>query len=75
MKYNYWYIPNYTYISGMDIKQIQKISTIYFDRDSTECHESLLRSYQALEKILEMTKRGDSKETILEVGDLLGYGK
>ena len=34
-------------------------------------HESCFRSYSILDKVLEMVKRGDSKESIFEVVEFL----
>ncbi len=34
-------------------------------------HESLYRSYHILKQVMEMVNRGDSKETIAEVVELL----
>jgi len=36
-------------------------------------HESVYRSYQALDFTIDMLKRWDSKETILEILELLWY--
>lgn len=51
----------------MIIQEIREFPTLYIDQHHGSCHESLLRSYQTLEKVKEMLNRGDSKETILEV--------
>lgn len=51
----------------MKIEEIIKMPTTYIDKNGRDCHESLLRSYQLLDKVKEMLKRGDSQDTILEV--------
>jgi len=38
-------------------------------------HESVLRSYNVLQYVTELLKRGDSRETILELLEYFGYHK
>ncbi len=45
-----------------DLKEIAKFPTVIDNN-----HESLYRSYQILNQVLNMLERGDSQETILEV--------
>ena len=57
----------------MNIKQISEIDTC-LEFDGLKYHESLLQSYQLLEKVIEMLRRGDSSETILEIiSHIKGY--
>jgi hypothetical protein len=51
----------------MTISEIKTFPTDYVSVSRGQCHESLLRSYQVLEKVKEMLERGDSRETILEL--------
>lgn len=46
-------------------KKLARIKALPTERGSM--HESLFKSYHILEIVLEMVKRGDSKETIFEV--------
>jgi len=50
----------------MTLKEIQRMPTV-LDKN----HESVYRSYHILAQVLNMIKRGDSKETIYEVVDFL----
>ncbi len=51
----------------MTIDEIKNMPTCYKSLSGRESHESLLRSYHILNKIIEMVDREDSKETIIEV--------
>lgn len=48
------------------LKEIQKMPTCV-----SAIHESCYRSYHILDQVLNMVKRGDSKETIFEVVEFL----
>lgn len=50
----------------MDLKQIKGMPTVI-----NNTHESCYRSYTMLKFVLEMVERGDSRETIKAVVDLL----
>ena len=52
----------------MTLSDIQKMPTVI---DNT--HESCFQCYHILNAVLEMVKRGDSKETIKEVFELLCF--
>lgn len=52
----------------MKIEDIQSMPT-----NMQNIHESCFRSYQILEKVIEMLNRGDSKETILELIQLMKF--
>jgi len=49
-----------------NMNQIQKFQKIH-----ENIHESIFQSYHILDKVLQMVDRGDSKETIFEVVELL----
>lgn len=51
----------------MTTSEIRNFPTCYVSNYGGENHESLLRSFQVLQKVKEMLSRGDSSETILEV--------
>lgn len=48
------------------LMQIQEMTTVI-----NTVHESCYKSYHILEHVLKMVERGDSKETILEMVQLL----
>lgn len=50
----------------MKLQDIQNMPTTH-----DNFHESILRSYHILEYVLGMVERGDSKETILDVVEIL----
>jgi hypothetical protein len=50
----------------MELKEILNMPSIV-----NNIHESTYRSYHILNKVLEMVKRGDSKETIQDIAKLL----
>lgn len=50
----------------MKLNEIQKTPTTL-----NNVHESAFRSYHILDQVLTMVERGDSKEMILEVTDML----
>lgn len=50
----------------MTLKEIQRTPTTL-----EKIHESCFRSYHILEQVLKMVERGDSKETIFEVTEML----
>lgn len=54
----------------MNISEIKKFPVRYIDKTNGETHESMLRSYQVLQKVKQMLSRGDSQDTILEVIEL-----
>lgn len=47
-------------------KRIQRMPTVI-----DNVHESVYRSYHILETVLEMLRRGDSSETVLDVAEFL----
>ncbi len=51
----------------MNIIEISKMPTVITEIQGKGVHESTLKAYQILQKVKEMVKRGDSKETILEI--------
>lgn len=53
-------------MSKYNMEQIQK-----FQKTHENIHESIFQSYHILDKVLQMVDRGDSKETIFEVVELL----
>lgn len=54
----------------MNLKEIQEMPTVI-----ENIHESCFRSYQILYHILTMVERGDSKQTIMEMHQLLNSTK
>lgn len=52
---------------------IGKYPTVYNDFHTGDAHESTLRSWHILDHVLTMVRRGDSKETILEMADILKH--
>lgn len=52
----------------MNIEEIKKMPTVL---EEIKTHESVLRSYHIVIKIMEMVDRGDSKETIKEIVEFL----
>jgi hypothetical protein len=53
-------------MNKMELKSIRERPTVIANN-----HESLYRCYSILECVLEMVKRGDSKETIFDVVSFL----
>lgn len=51
----------------MDIQHIKDSPTEFLDAKRGRCHESILRSWQLLDAVKDMLKRGDSHETILSL--------
>jgi len=49
-----------------ELKNIQKMTTVI-----NNTHESCYKCYHILDYVLQMVRRGDSKETIAEVVELL----
>ena len=49
------------------IEEIQKFPTLYTDVHRGDCHESLLRSYQILEKVKDLLRIETPPTVILEV--------
>lgn len=59
----------------INISEIKKFPTNYINEEGQKCHESLLQSFQILNKIEEMLERKDSQETILEIIKDIRYNK
>lgn len=57
---------NYNNYNSRKIAEILSFPTVI-----NKNHESLYRSYHILSYVLEMVKRGDSKETILETAQFM----
>lgn len=55
----------------MKLQDIKNMPTTIDSDGSVTYHESVLRSYQILDYVLGMVERGDSKETIFEVVEML----
>ena len=51
----------------MTISEIKEMPTSFVDSEKGKCHESVLRSFQIVEKVKQMLLRKDSHETILEI--------
>ena len=51
----------------MELQQIKEMPTCFKRIDGNDCHESILQSYQLLNFVKDMLRRGDSAETILMI--------
>ncbi len=59
----------------MELNTIKRFPTCYIDQEGMNCHESLLQSYQIVQKVIKMLERKDSQETILEIINHIRYHK
>jgi len=57
----------------MTLAEIKEMPTVHRFDERLKIHESVLRSYNILEYVLEMVGRGDSKQTIKDVANYLQH--